>query len=91
MVAWPQFADQHVNAAWIAERGLGVAIPGTKLGGGRLIPEEEIADAVKKAEIDGRNAATALARAASAALAPGGSTERDFKRLMQFDLAFGLH
>ncbi|KAL7745885.1 hypothetical protein RI367_008802 [Sorochytrium milnesiophthora] len=50
VIAWPMFAEQHSNATMIAspEVQIGVVIPGTSLVGGRLVPADEIVDAVSQ-------------------------------------------
>ncbi|KAL7747708.1 hypothetical protein RI367_006997 [Sorochytrium milnesiophthora] len=50
VIAWPMFAEQHANAAMIAspEVQIGVVVPGTALVGGRLVPADEIVDAVSQ-------------------------------------------
>ncbi|KAL7751139.1 hypothetical protein RI367_003343 [Sorochytrium milnesiophthora] len=50
VIAWPMFAEQHSNATMIAspEVKIGVVIPGTSLVGGRLVPADEIVDAVSQ-------------------------------------------
>ncbi|KAL7753112.1 hypothetical protein RI367_001564 [Sorochytrium milnesiophthora] len=87
VVAWPLFADQHSNTAMVssAEVQMGVAIPGTTMmGEGRLVPCDEIVDAVHQVLGDGkepsvyaRNAAR-LGQIARAAVQPGtGSTMKN--------------
>ncbi|XP_055356965.1 uncharacterized protein LOC129602045 [Paramacrobiotus metropolitanus] len=50
MVAWPGFADQHDNAAWVESIGVGVTVPNTKLGpDARVVPSKEIEAWISKA------------------------------------------
>ncbi|OWA51846.1 putative UDP-glycosyltransferase 73E1 [Hypsibius exemplaris] len=83
MVAWPMFADQHLNGAWIAENRLGVLIAGTRLGSATMPEDSVVLEALAEAETC-REKVKAMAVAAKSALAPGGSSERDFAELMKF-------
>ncbi|KAL7747362.1 hypothetical protein RI367_007265 [Sorochytrium milnesiophthora] len=50
IIAWPMIAEQHSNAAMIAlpEVRIGVVVLGTALVGGRVVPADEIVDAVSQ-------------------------------------------
>ncbi|KAL7748161.1 hypothetical protein RI367_006518 [Sorochytrium milnesiophthora] len=50
IIAWPLFGDQHPNAGAIAlpEVQIAVVIPGTSLVGGRVVPADEVVDAVNQ-------------------------------------------
>ncbi|KAL7752099.1 hypothetical protein RI367_002629 [Sorochytrium milnesiophthora] len=88
IIAWPMFAEQHPNAAALAlpEVQIAVVVPGTSLVGGRVVPADEVVDAVNQViGTDGketvyRQNARRLGKTAREAVTPGtGSSMRNLR------------
>ncbi|KAL7752096.1 hypothetical protein RI367_002626 [Sorochytrium milnesiophthora] len=90
IIAWPMFAEQHPNAAALAlpEVQIAVVVPGTSLVGGRVVPADEVVDAVNQViGTDGketvyRQNARRLGKTAREAVTPG--TGSSMKNLHDF-------
>ena len=87
-VAWPMFGDQLLNAEWTAELGASVLIPETGVMGPRLVPAEEINQAIKVVSIAGskyRQTAELWAEKLGNAWTPeSGQSYREFMDLIKF-------
>ncbi|GAV06794.1 hypothetical protein RvY_16722 [Ramazzottius varieornatus] len=78
MVAWPMFADQPLNGQWMANKGLAVLIPNTRMDGGRVVPAEEIVQAVRWSQTgEFQKNIKAMQIKAQQAVAEGGRTQAD--------------
>jgi UDP-glucoronosyl and UDP-glucosyl transferase len=93
VVAWPMFADQKLNALELVKKGSGLLIEGTGMVSKRLIPAEEIKEAVLGAAgFDQQDRGSTCRGAAQkwrdtfkAATAPDGTSQRDFLELIKFE------
>lgn len=91
LVAWPMFADQLFTAEWLEKHSVGVWIRGTGMKPDRVVPAEEVSVAVRKVaawETESGSGSKYLKNAAhwqdeiQKAMAPGGSSRREFDSLI---------
>jgi hypothetical protein len=91
VVAWPMFGDQHPNAGFLAKDGLAIQIPGTGLKSDRLVPPEELTNAILQvggwSSNDAKDSyfqtAQQCKKKANAATVPGGKSDIEFQSFVE--------
>ncbi|GAU99548.1 hypothetical protein RvY_10535-1 [Ramazzottius varieornatus] len=85
IVGWPQFADQNINAEFVAEHNAGDVIRNAgSHKGARMVPPKEIISMIKNVQKNNTEGARTFAQKLHAALQPDGSSSKQFAELVSY-------